>query len=76
MTDLNKLIDIIRQSGYRHDYIAKKLGITVQSLINKLKGRTEFTMSEARELANLLHLTLEQLKEIFFKSEVPKNGDK
>lgn len=64
---MNKLKIIIKKSGMKMNYIAKELGITTQSLNNKLASRTRFTINEARELIKVLNLNDKEAKEIFFE---------
>lgn len=54
-------IYLATHKGATRQGIADVLGITYQSLKNKLDGRTEFTLSEAKKLADLLGCKLEML---------------
>ena len=69
--DLNKLNRLIDESGYKKSYIADKLGLTLQGLINKLSGKYEFKVSEINKLADLLDITdAKELERIFFSDDV------
>ena len=49
MTNVDLLKQRIRDSGYKKSYIAERMGITIQSLNNKLEGRTAFTLPEVQK---------------------------
>ena len=68
MTNTNLLKKKIEKSGLKIYFIAQKLGITYQSLLNKINNKTEFVASEIEKLSALLHLTDEDRKQIFFMS--------
>lgn len=55
----------MNQSGYKTNYIANKLGITMQALLNKLNGKSEFKISEIQLLKETLSLTNEEINDIF-----------
>lgn len=64
---LQRIISISR-SPYkiRKADIARELGVSYQTLQNKLTGDTEFTMWEAKTLAEALDLTKAERDAIFF----------
>lgn len=64
----NRLQKRIREKGYKKDYVAIKVGISRASLLNKISGRTEFTLREARRLAVLLGVEDNELYEFFYGS--------
>ena len=66
MTDSKALRAAIIVAGYKIPQLAELLGISVQSLYNKINNRTEFLASEIDILCEVLHLTLEQRMSIFF----------
>lgn len=66
MTNSELLIDKIEKSGYRINFIAKKVGISYQCLKNKINNVTEFRASEIQTLYDLLQLTEEERVQIFF----------
>ena len=74
--NLEKLKEIIRQSGLKKAFIAESLGITDGSLRNKLSGRTNFTWREIQVLARILHLSAEICDSLFFTSEVADSATK
>lgn len=57
MTNTALLKKRIEESGLKHKYIADKIGITVQSLGNKVSGRNEFKVSEMLIICDLLMIT-------------------
>ena len=66
MTNSKLLIRFIEKCGFTREAFADKLGISRQSLHKKLCNRTEFRQSEIKKTTQLLNLTSEQEKEIFF----------
>lgn len=72
MTNTNTLEKKIRDSGLRIMYICERLGISYPGFQKKLRniGGSEFKPSEISVLAGLLHLTPEEINQIFFSSEV------
>ena len=57
MTNTELLREKIDQSGYKLRFIAKKIGITYQGLLNKINNRSEFRANEIQALYDLLGLT-------------------
>ena len=51
MTNTELLREKIDQSGYKLRFIAKKIGITYQGLLNKINNRSEFRANEMIFLA-------------------------
>lgn len=71
MTDTNKLLEMIEQSGLKKCYIAKMLDISTNSLAQKISNKREFKASEIDTLCKLLGITsLEKKEEIFFAGVV------
>ena len=72
MTNTNLLEKKIRDSGLRIGFICEQLGISYPGFQKKLKneGGSEFKPSEIMVLAELLHLTREEIDRIFFAAEV------
>lgn len=75
MTDTKKLKAIIKESGLKYDYIAKKLGLTYQGLKNKIENVREFKASEIVQLCNILNIS-ERKDEFFFAEHVDLNSTK
>lgn len=72
MTDEQKLRSAITNSGLKLQFIAKKLGISYQGLLKKMRNESEFKASEIQILSDLLHLHGTQRDSIFFASVVDK----
>lgn len=66
---MDLLKDFIDRSGVSLTYLAKKLNITYVALNNKLKGKYEFTLSEALALKKILNLTQSEWNAIFDEEE-------
>lgn len=69
MTDTDMLSTVIAQSGLKLGYIAERLGLTREGLYKKLRGQTEFKVSELAILQRVLRLSDADVKEIFFTSD-------
>lgn len=63
-----RLQNRIKEKGYKKDYVAIKIGVSRASLLNKISGRTEFTLKEARKLALLLGVEDMDLYDFFYGS--------
>lgn len=71
MTDTKKLENLISESGLKKLYIANVLGVTRQTLTNKINNESLFTSEEITTLCDLLHIkTLAKKEEIFFAKNV------
>lgn len=67
MTNTALLENVIKKSGYKYLFLAKKLGISYQALRNKLDNKSEFLPTEIEKLCVLLSINNLQLKnDIFF----------
>ena len=69
MTDTELLREKIKQSGYKIQFIAKKLGISYQGLLNKINNKSEFRAKEIQVLHDLVNLTEDERVAIFFTRE-------
>lgn len=77
MTNTALLEKLIKDSGLKKTFIAKKLRICRQALDKKIKGLAPFTGPEIKILCDLLRLdTWEEIKPIFFADDVIKNDYK
>ena len=61
--ELKKRID---ERGLKIRYIADKLGISHEAMYNKIKGKSEFKVSEVAALAKVLNLSDKDIRAIFF----------
>ena len=66
LTNTKLLRSKIDKSGYKLTFVAAQCGLTYQGFLKKLNNETEFKVSETIVLKELLHLTDEEWKEIFF----------
>ena len=64
----NALKDKIKESGLSQEAIAAALNISRVTLNEKINGRSDFKISEAKQLKEKLNLTNEQVFSIFFDS--------
>ena len=60
------LMDKIKESGLSQEAIAAALNISRVTLNEKLNGRSDFKVSEAKQLKETLNLTNDQVYAIFF----------
>lgn len=70
MTNSKELRALVARSGLKYRYIAKKVGLTPQSLSNKIKNKSEFKASEILKLCEVLHITDANVKECIFFNRV------
>ena len=67
MTHTKLLEEKITLSGLKKTFIAKEIGISRYSLIQKINNTTEFKPSEITKLCAILNITtLEEKERIFF----------
>lgn len=60
----------IKSSGYRHGFLAEKLGLSRTGLYNKINNKSEFLASEIQTLSEILNLSPDERQAIFFAKEV------
>lgn len=65
---MSRLQTIIDRAGVTDTYIAEHLGMSRTTLYSRLNGETEFKPSEIACLRVLLHLTDEEILDIFMLS--------
>lgn len=70
MTNRNELKAAIIRKGMNMGVLAKKIGITIGSLSNKINGHKEFRASEIERIADVLDLNYEDIGNIFFAKRV------
>lgn len=64
--DYNKLIGrIIYKCGTREEF-ADRIGISNQSLVNKLSGKSGWRMNEIEDALNILDISRKDIPEYFF----------
>lgn len=74
MTDTVLLRRKIEESGYKLRFIAQRLGITYQCLLNKINNESEFKATEILSLCELLNINIQQKEAIFFTLNVDKTS--
>ena len=62
----NLLREKIDACGFKLVYVAKQVGVSYHAFLKKLNNETEFKTSEVMILKELLHLTDDEVMEIFF----------
>lgn len=67
MVDYEALSRELKTSGYKHKYLAKRMGLSDSGLRNKIQGKTGFKLNEVELLARLLNLSAEDRDRIFFQ---------
>lgn len=56
----------IEESGYRFDWIAKQLNLSVFGMRKKVNGENEFKVSEVKKISKILNLNEKEREKIFF----------
>ena len=70
MSDINKLKEVIKESGMTITAISKKTGINRVTIYNRMAGIGEFTASEIVSLAAVLHMEDDVRDEIFLNPKL------
>lgn len=66
MVNSEKIESKIKELRLSKEAVCAGMGISLNSLNNKLHGRTSFTVQEARDLSVILRFTQEETVAIFF----------
>jgi DNA-binding Xre family transcriptional regulator len=66
MANVEKLNALIDYKGIKKIWLADQLGITQQTLINKLSGANDFKLQEVNTLCKILNISEKETKQIFF----------
>ena len=66
MINTAELNQAMQQSGLKKSAVAGRLQLTTQTLTRMLNGESEFNLSEAQELSEMLGLSASQRQRIFF----------
>ena len=70
MTDKSKFMNVVNDSGKKIYEVAAGLGMSPQTLYNKLGNTTEFTQSELAKFRELFpNVSDDDFKAIFFNSK-------
>lgn len=70
MTNTLYLEEVIKNSGLKKECLATALGITRQSLTNKINNKTMFNGAEIKVLMGILRLSNKDTMRIFFADDV------
>lgn len=74
MTNVKLLKEKILASGVKFSFIAEKIGMTRQGLCKKFDDGTDFKAWQMIVISDILHLTDDQEREIFFADDVDKKS--
>ena len=66
MTNTALLRELVKQSGLKYNYIAKKLNMSIQALWHKINNDNEFKASEIAAFCDLLDIDLRTREKVFF----------
>ena len=69
-TDLERFNELIDGSDLPVNVIARRAGMTPQSLRNKRSGERELTVGEVLSFCEIFNLTLKERDEIFLRQKV------
>lgn len=71
MTDTEKLLKKINESGLKKGFIASEIGLSTYGFQKKVENRTQFKAEEIKKLCLVLCITsLQEKEEIFFAEKV------
>ncbi len=70
MTNTAKLRELIKAKGLKYGYVAERLGLTQYGFSRKLENKSEFKVSEAAKLSELLQINASERDDIFFSHRV------
>ena len=68
--DVKELRYQIARSGLTREKLGKLLGVTKTTIHRRLTGKTEWTLTELQKLKEILELSDEMLRQIFFSEKV------
>lgn len=70
MFNRNKFRAKMVEMGISSEELARILGINRATLYRKTVGISEFTRDEIQTLSQVLHLTMQEVKDIFFADKI------
>lgn len=70
MFNRDKLRGKMAENRITSEKMASVLGINPATLYRKTVGESEFTRSEIQQISSLLHLSMEDVQNIFFADEL------
>lgn len=75
MVDTQSIDKLITDSGLKREFIADKMGITRQTLTNKINGNVDFYSKEILSLCEVLGISDRDRNKLFFANNVTKSSD-
>ncbi len=66
LKNYNKLRGKIRERGLTLAELARQIGMSNTSISNKLSGKTDFSLSEIRDIVRVLEISIETIPSYFF----------
>ena len=73
MTNTELLEKVIANSGYKKQFLASKIGLSYQGLLNKVQNKQDFRAKEIMILCKLLRISSELKEAIFSSLEIRSN---
>jgi DNA-binding XRE family transcriptional regulator len=70
MTDTKKLEIVLLEKGKNKKDLANLLGVSLQTIYNKINNLVDFKTQEVKAITIFLELTHEKMMEIFFAEKV------
>ena len=61
-----KLLQMLDQKGINRGELAEALGVGYNTMLNKISGKTSFTIDEIKAIMKRCDLTFADIEEIFF----------
>lgn len=70
MCKVKKLIGIMSEKSISQDMLAQRMGLSRSTINRKLKTGEDFSIGEAKKMAEILGLSAQDAADIFFNSTV------
>ena len=74
MVNSSKLEARIVERGYKKTAFADAIGMSQPTFRNRMRGKSDFKISEVQTICARLGITPEEMGAYFFASDVPKRG--
>lgn len=69
----NRLKCLLLMKNIKRSYLAKKIGVSYNTLTNKLNGKCEFSAIEISKIKNVLNIDVKLSSNIFFNPDYKAN---
>lgn len=76
MTDTVKLKEAIKSRGVKTTFLAKAVDMTPQGFFKKLNNSSDFKAWQMLKIVDVLHLSNDEAREIFFAQNVDGKSTK